>query len=207
MNELLDRIKRQFSDSIQTKILAADLLLPAVQAAGEKLTACLLNGHKVMSCGNGASACDALRFAGQMLNRFRGERPPLPALALTADTSAITGIADDYAYQDVFAKQIRGLGQAGDVLLLITTSGQSANLLQAIKAAHDRQIEVIALTAGDGGKIPELLKESDIEIRAPSSDTARAQETQVLMIHCLCDWVDCQLFGHEETTHHEENDR
>jgi phosphoheptose isomerase len=198
MNELHDRIKHQFSESIQTKILAADVLLPTLLTAGEKLTACLLNGHKVMSCGNGASACDALRFAGQMLNRFKGERPPLPALALTSDASAITGIANDYAYQDIFAKQIRGLGQAGDVLLTLSTSGNSANILQAIKAAHDRNIDVIALSGGDGGKIAELLRETDVEIRVPSSDTARAQETHILIIHCLCDIVDYQLFGHGE---------
>jgi D-sedoheptulose 7-phosphate isomerase len=167
-------------------------------AAGEKLTACLLNGHKVMSCGNGASACDALRFAGHMLNRFKGERPPLPALALTADSATLTGIANDYAYQDIFAKQIRGLGQSGDLLLAISISGNSANILQAVKAAHDRNIDVIALTGSDGGKLAELLRETDVEIRVPSSDTARAQETQVLIVHCLCDLVDCQLFGHEE---------
>ena len=198
MNALHDRIRHQFSESIQTKILSADLLLPTLLAAGEKLTNCLLNGHKVMSCGNGPSACDALRFASQMLNRFKGERPPLPALALTADTSVITGIANDDAYQDIFAKQIRGLGQAGDLLLVISASGNSASILQAIKAAHDRNIDVLALTSGDGGKLVELLRETDVEIRVPSSDTARAQETHVLIIHCLCDLVDCQLFGHEE---------
>jgi len=198
MNELHERVKHQFSESIQTKILAADTLLPTLLSAGEKLTACLLNGHKVMSCGNGPSACDALRFAGQMLNRFKGERPPLPALALTCDTSIITGIANDHAYQDIFAKQVRGLGQAGDLLLAISTSGNSANILQAIKAAHDRNIEVIALTGGDGGKVKEVLRQTDVEIRVPSSDTARAQETHILIIHCLCDIIDYQLFGHGE---------
>jgi len=198
MNELYDRIKHQFSESIQTKILAADVLLPTLLTAGEKLTECLLNGHKVLSCGNGPSACDALRFAGHMLNRFKGERPPLPALALTSDTSAITGIANDSAYQDIFAKQIRGLGQAGDVLLAISTSGNSASILHAVKAAHDRNLEIIALTGGDGGKMSELLRETDVEIRVPASDTARAQETHILIIHCLCDIIDYQLFGHGE---------
>ncbi len=198
MSELQERIKNQFSESIQTKILAADLILPTILAAGEKLTACLLNGHKVMSCGNGPSACDALRFAGQMLNRFKGERPPLPALALTSDVSAITGIANDTAYQEIFAKQIRGLGQAGDILLAISSSGNSANILQAIKAAHDRNLEVLALTGGDGGKISEVLRETDVEIRVPSSDTARIQETHILIIHCLCELIDYQLFGHGE---------
>ncbi len=198
MNVLYERIKQQFSESIQTKILAADVLLPTLVSAGEKLTACLLNGHKVMSCGNGPSACDALRFAGQMLNRFKGERPPLPALALTSDASAITGIANDSAYQDIFAKQIRGLGQAGDLLLAISTSGNSASILHAVKAAHDRNVEVIALTGGDGGKMSEILRETDVEIRVPASDTARAQETHILIIHCLCDLIDYQLFGHGE---------
>jgi phosphoheptose isomerase len=195
MQDLHDRIRNQFSDSIQTKILAADVLLPTLLAAGEKLTNALLNGHKVMSCGNGASACDSLRFAGQMLNPYKGERPPLPALSLTSDASAITGIANDSTYQDIFAKQIRGLGQAGDILLAISSSGNSANILQAIKAAHDRNIEVIALTAGDGGKIAEVLGENDVEIRVPSNNAARAQETHVLIIHCLGDIIDYQLFG------------
>jgi len=198
MNELHDRVKHQFSESIQTKILAADVLIPVLILAGEKLNTCLLQDRKIMSCGNGPSACDALRFAGQMLNRFKGERPPLPALALTADISTITAIANDYAYQDIFAKQIRGLGQAGDLLLVISASGNSANILQAIKAAHDREIDVIALTGGDGGKLVEHLSERDIEIRVPSSDTARIQETHILIIHCLCDMVDYQLFGHGE---------
>lgn len=198
MNDLHDRVRQQFSESIQTKILAADVLLPVLLAAGDKLTESLLNGHKIMSCGNGASACDALRFASQMLTRFKGERPPLPALALTSDTAAITAIANNHTYQDIFAKQIRGLGQSGDVLLAISSSGNSANILQAIKAAHDRNIGVIALTCGDGGKLVELLHETDIEIRVPVVDSARAQETNVLLIHCLCDIVDYQLFGHAE---------
>lgn len=198
MTELIERIKNQFSESIQTKILTADVLLPTLITAGEILTACLLNGSKVMSCGNGPSALDAQRFAVQMLHRFKGERPSLPALALTADSAIITAIANDFAYQDIFAKQIRGLGQAGDVLLAISSSGSSANIIQAVKAAHDKNITVIALTAGDGGKIAELLRETDVEIRVPSSDTARAQETHILIIHCLCDIVDYQLFGQEE---------
>jgi phosphoheptose isomerase len=198
MTELQERIKNQFSESIQTNIMAADILLPVILAAGEKLTACLLNGYKVMSCGNGPSACDALRFTSNMLNRFKGERPSLPALALTADTAAITGIANDSAYQDIFAKQIRGLGHTGDLLLTLSCNGDSASILNAIKAAHDRNMDVIALTANDNSKIPDLLRETDIEIRAPSGDTARAQETHVLIIHCLCDMVDYQLFGHGE---------
>ncbi len=198
MSNIHDRIKHSFSESIQTKINAADILLPSISSASEKIVQCLLDGHKIMSCGNGGSACDALHFSGEMLNRFKHERPSLPAIALTADISTITSIANDYHYNEIFAKQIRGLGQPGDIALVISTSGNSENILNAIKAAHDRKINVIALTGGDGGKIPGLLQENDIEIRVPANETARIQETHLLIIHCLCDIVDYQLFGHGE---------
>ncbi len=198
MNTILERIKHNFSESIQTKINAADMLQTAIQTASELVVRCLLDGHKILSCGNGGSACDAMHFSGEMLNRFKHERPSLPAIALTADISTITSIANDYSYHDIFAKQIRALGQPGDLLLAISTSGNSANVLNAIKAAHDRQVNVIALTGNDGGKIPELLSENDIEIRVPATETARIQETHLLIIHCLCDVVDYQLFGHGE---------
>ena len=151
-----------------------------------------------MSCGNGGSACDALHFSGEMLNRFKHERPSLPAIALTADVSTLTSIANDYSYNDIFAKQIRALGQPGDILLAISTSGNSVNILNALKAAHDRDVIVVALTGNDGGKIAELLRENDVEIRVPATDTARIQETHLLIIHCICDIVDYQLFGHGE---------
>ncbi len=198
MNTILERIKHNFSESIQTKINAADILPPSMHAASERVVRCLLDGHKILSCGNGGSACDAMHFSGEMLNRFKHERPSLPAIALTADIATITSIANDYSYHDIFAKQIRALAQPGDLLLAISTSGNSANILNAIKAAHDRQINVIALTGNDGGKIPELLRESDIEIRVPATETARIQETHLLIIHCICDVVDYQLFGHGE---------
>jgi phosphoheptose isomerase len=193
-----DRIKHNFSESIQTKINAADSILPAVSTACEKVLQCLLDGHKILSCGNGGSACDSLHFASQMLNRFKHERPSLPAIALTADLATLTSIANDYHYHDVFAKQIRGLGQPGDILLAISTSGNSVNILHAIKAAHDRDMIVIALTGYDGGKIPSTLRENDVEVRIPAFDTARIQETHLLIIHCICDIVDNQLFGHGE---------
>jgi len=198
MNNIIERIKNNFSDSIQTKINTADMLLPTIGLASEKIVRCLLDGHKILSCGNGGSACDAQHFSGEMLNRYKQERPSLPAIALTADTSTLTSIANDYHYNEVFAKQIRALGQAGDILLAITTSGNSPNILNAIKAAHDRAMQVIAMTGYDGGKIPGALQENDIEIRVPAYDTQRIQETHILIIHCICDIIDFQLFGHGE---------
>lgn len=198
MNNLIDRIKHNFSESIQTKINAADAILPSVGFAAERIVKCLLDDRKILSCGNGGSACDALHFSSEMLNRFKHERPSLPAIALTADMPTITSIANDSNYTEIFSKQIRALGQPGDVLLAISTSGNSANILSAIKAAHDRQMNIVALTGYDGGKIPGILQGDDIEIRIPAHDTARIQETHLLIIHCICDVVDFQLFGHGE---------
>lgn len=200
MNNILERIKQSFSDSIQTKINSADALPPAVAVAAERIVQCLLEGHKILSCGNGGSACDAMHFSSEMLNRYKHERPSLPAIALTADAPTLTSIANDSNYNEVFAKQIRALGNPGDVLLAISTSGNSQNILNAIKAAQDRQMIVVALTGYDGGKIPPTLQEDDIEIRVPAYDTARIQETHLLIIHCICDVVDFQLFGHGDTS-------
>jgi phosphoheptose isomerase len=197
-NTMLERIKHNFCESIQTKINTADSLSEVLAAACEKVVQCLLDGHKIMSCGNGGSACDAMRFSSEMLNRFKHERPGLPAIALTADIATLTSIANDYNYNDIFAKQLRALGHAGDILLAISTSGNSNNVANAIKAAHDKKINIIALTGGDGGKIADLLRESDIEIRVPANEVARIQETHLLIIHCICDIVDYQLFGHGE---------
>lgn len=198
MTTLLERIRHNFSESIQTKINAADTLLTIIGAAAEKIVQCLLDGHKIMTCGNGGSACDALHFSSEMINRFKHDRPSLPAIALTADIATLTSISNDASYSEVFAKQIRALGQPGDLLLAFTTSGNSSNVLNAIKAAHDREMKVVVMTGYDGGKLPGLLKEDDIEIRVPAHDTARIQETHLLIIHCLCDIVDFQLFGHGE---------
>lgn len=198
MTHLIEQIKHNFSESIQTKINAADMILPVIAAACEKIVQCLLDGHKILTCGNGGSACDALHFSSEMLNRYKHERPSLPAIALTADVATLTSIANDYHYSDVFAKQIRALGQTGDILLAISTSGNSANILSGIKAAHDRNMIVIAMTGGEGGKIPSTLHENDIEIRVPAFDTPRIQETHLLIIHCMCEAVDLQLFGSGE---------
>ena len=196
---MLERIKKQFTDSIQTKIESADQLPDSIAKAGLALVECLLAEKKILSCGNGGSACDALHFSSEMLNRYCQERPSLPAIALTADIATITAIGNDYDYQDIFAKQINGLGQSGDILLAITTSGNSGNILRAIDAAHDRDIKIIALTGKDGGEAAAILNPSDIEIRVPSNITARIQETHLLIIHCLCELIDMKLFGHGET--------
>src|ERR1700730_2009473 len=153
MNNIIDRIKHSFSESIQSKINAADTILPIVGMACEKIVKCLLNGNKILSCGNGGSACDALHFSSEMLNRYKHERPSLPAIALTADMPTLTAIANDSNYNEIFAKQLRALGQENDILLAISTSGNSGNILNAIKAAHDRNLSVIGMTGYDGGKM------------------------------------------------------
>lgn len=200
MENILERIRNNFSESIQTKIATADSILPIIGYASQKAVQCLLDGHKIMSCGNGGSACDAMHFASEMLNRFKHERPGLPAIALGADISTLTAIANDYSYNEIFAKQVRALGQPGDLLLAISTSGNSANIINAIKAAQDREIHVIALTGHDGGKIAGVLTENDVEVRVPAYDTPRIQETHLLIIHSICSIIDYQLFGHGDTT-------
>lgn len=198
MNSIIDKIRGNFTDSIQTKINAAYAIINIIAEASEEIVQALLEGHKILSCGNGGSACDAQHFSSQMLNRFKQERPALPAIALNSDISTLTAIANDYHFSDVFAKQIRAVGLPGDLLLAITTSGNSANIVNAVKAAHDKNMGVIALTGYDGGKIVDHLQEKDIEIRVPAYDTARIQETHMLIIHCICDIVDFRLFGHGE---------
>lgn len=192
-----DRIKEHFRASAELKLQAMDLLSPAIAEAASLISQQLLAERKVLSCGNGGSAGDAQHFSSEMLNRFERERPGLPAMALTTDTSTLTSIANDYCYEEIFAKQIRALGQAGDVLLAISTSGNSANVVEAITAAHERGLHIVALTGKDGGRMAQQLKDSDIEIRVPSSPTARTQEVHLLIIHCLCDLIDRQLFGEE----------
>jgi D-sedoheptulose 7-phosphate isomerase len=158
----------------------------------------LLNNGKILSCGNGGSAGDAQHFSAELLNRFEKERPGLPAMALTTDSSTITAIANDYSYEEIFSKQVSALGQAGDVLLAISTSGNSANVAAAMKAAQEREMLTIVLSGNDGGTMAGLLGEQDIEIRVPSNRTARIQEVHLVVIHCLCDFIDTQLFGGDE---------
>jgi len=159
------------------------------------LADCLDRGGKILSCGNGGSAADAQHFAAELLNRFEIERPPLAAVALTTDSSTLTSIANDYAYEDIFAKQVTALGKPGDILLAITTSGNSANVTQAVHAAHENQLSIVVLSGCDGGELAGALNSDDIEIRAPATRTARIQEVHLLVIHCLCDLIDHKLFG------------
>jgi D-sedoheptulose 7-phosphate isomerase len=196
--DMQHRIRQLFTDSIETKTRAMDVLGPVIEQASQAMVNGLLNEGKILSCGNGGSAGDAQHFSSELLNRFERERPSLPAIALTTDSSTITSIANDYSYEEIFSKQIRALGQPGDVLLAISTSGNSSNVMQAIQAAHDRDMVVVALTGRDGGAIAPLLLPDDVEIRVPARSTARIQEVHLLAIHCLCDLIDRQLFGSEE---------
>lgn len=193
----IDRVIQHFNNSINTKTQARDEIAPSIVAAGQLMVGCLLNNGKILSCGNGGSAGDAQHFSSEMLNRFERERPSLPAIALTTDTSTLTSIANDYTYNEIFSKQVRALGQPGDVLLAISTSGNSPNVIQAIQAAHDRQMHVVALTGRNGGDMVALLTTMDVEIRVSSTSTARIQEVHLLAIHCLCDFIDQQLFGND----------
>lgn len=196
--DLFQHIKNNFNESIQTKIAVADALVNHIAQAGELIVQCLLKRHKILSCGNGGSAADAQHFSSEMLNRFESERPSLPAISLTTDSSTVTSIANDYSFTEIFSKQIKALGSGGDILLAISTSGRSKNILQAIGAAHQRKMDIIALTGHDGGEIATLLSGNDIEIRVPAESTPRIQETHLLIIHCLCDIIDRQLFESEE---------
>ncbi|MGH9579247.1 MAG: phosphoheptose isomerase, partial [Terriglobales bacterium] len=162
-----------------------------------RMAQCLMNEGKILSCGNGGSAADAQHFAAELLNRFEMERPPLAAIALSTDTSTLTSIANDYSYNDVFSKQVRALGQSRDLLLAISTSGNSPNVIEAIHAAHDRQMGVIALTGKNGGKMAGVLGLNDVHICVPADRTARIQEVHLLCLHCMCDAIDCLLLGVE----------
>lgn len=195
--DLIQRIKDNFNESIQLKTECVDRIAEPIAAAATLMTRCLLSENKILSCGNGGSAGDAQHFSSEMLNRFEMERPGLPAIALTTDTSTITSIANDYQYADIFSKQIRALGHADDVLLAISTSGESHNIIHAIDAAHDRNMNVVALTGRDGGQMADLMHETDIEIRVPSWSTARIQEVHLMIIHSICDLIDRQLLGQE----------
>ena len=194
---LLARISRQFNDSAQTKLAAMETLAAPIAQAVEAMVASLLANGKIMACGNGGSAADSQHFAAELLNRFELERPPLAAMALTTDTSTLTSIANDYAFDQVFAKQVRALGQPNDVLLAISTSGNSANVVEAIHAAHEREVRVVALTGRNGGAIGPLLEPSDVHICVPSDRTSRIQEVHLLVLHCLCDGIDCMLLGED----------
>jgi DnaA initiator-associating protein len=196
---MLERVKHNFRESIETKIAASEELPAVIEKGGMIMVECLLGGHKILTCGNGGSAGDAQHFSSELLNRYETERPSLPAIALTTDSSTITSIANDYSYEEIFSKQIRALGNAGDVLLAISTSGNSKNVIKAIEAAVARDMKIVVLSGNDGGEISGLLGENDAEIRVPSYRTARIQEVHLLAIHCLCEIIDATLFPQSAT--------
>jgi D-sedoheptulose 7-phosphate isomerase len=191
------RIREHFTDSARLKLEAVDGLAPEIARGAAVMTECLLTDGKILTCGNGGSAADAQHFAAELVGRFERERPELPAIALTTDTSLLTAVANDYSFEQIFAKQVRALGAKGDVLLAISTSGNSGNVIAAIEAAHAREMRVVALTGKGGGRIGELLPPADVHLCVPHPRTARIQEVHLLMIHCLCDIIDATLLGDE----------
>ncbi len=195
--DLNKRIGQHFAESAQLKMQAAKVLTEPLRMGAERMVQCLMGEGKILACGNGGSAADAQHFSAELLNRFEMERPALPALALTTDSSTITSIANDYDFDQVFAKQVRALGQPDDLLLAISTSGNSRNIVEAIHAAHERQMGVVALTGRNGGVMAEVLGQQDVHICVPHSRTARIQEVHILCLHCLCDAIDCLLLGVE----------
>ncbi|ACO76000.1 phosphoheptose isomerase [Laribacter hongkongensis] len=193
--ELIERVNGHFLESMAAKQLAMEVLPGTIAQAAESMVACLMNEGKILACGNGGSAADAQHFAAEMVGRFEKERPGLAALSLATDTSALTAIGNDYDFERVFSKQVRALGQDGDLLLALSTSGNSLNVIEAIHAAHERQMGVIALTGRDGGQIADLMTADDILINVPVERTARIQEVHITIIHALCDAVDYMLLG------------
>ena len=188
------RVSAQFAESAQLKLEAARSLTGPIARASALLAETLKRGGKVLACGNGGSAADAQHFAAELINRFEIERAPLAAVALTTDTSTLTSIANDYAWEQVFSKQVRAIGRKGDVLLAISTSGNSRNVVAAIQAAHELGVRVVALTGAGGGKMAALISAEDVNICVPHKRTARIQEVHLLALHCLCDGIDFQLF-------------
>jgi D-sedoheptulose 7-phosphate isomerase len=195
---LEQRIQQHFIDSADLKYQAAPLLSKPIADAVQALLTCVTGGGKVLSCGNGGSAADAQHFSAEFVGRFERERPELAAIALTTDTSTLTAIANDYGFNHIFSRQVRALGQPGDVLLAISTSGNSANVLAAIEAAHEREMVVIGLSGRGGGKMVQALRDTDVHICVPHERTARVQEVHLLTLHCLCDAVDALLLGDQE---------
>lgn len=195
--DLISRISENFSESAHLKLQSMDALAGPIAAAAKRMVQCLKTDGKILACGNGGSAADCQHFSAELLNRFEMERPGLAAIALTTDTSTLTSIANDYDYEQVFARQVRALGSAKDLLVAISTSGNSRNVIAGIEAAHECQMGVVALTGRSGGRMAEILQPSDIHICVPATSTARIQEVHLLTLHCLCDAIDCLLLGVE----------
>lgn len=195
---LEQRIQKQFFDSADLKYAAAEVLSKPIADAVNAIVGCITAGGKVLACGNGGSAADAQHFAAEFIGRFERERPGLAAVALTTDSSILTAIGNDYDFNSIFSKQVQALGQPGDVLLAISTSGNSANVLAAVEAALEREMRVVALTGKDGGELGKMLTDADVHICVPHSRTARIQEVHLVAIHCICDGIDVALFGGDE---------
>lgn len=189
------RIIEHFNESAELKIQAASLLAQPIAQAVDLMFGALSNGNRILACGNGGSAADCQHFAAELVGRFERERLPLPAMALSTDSSILTAVGNDYGFADIFAKQVQAFGQSGDVLLAISTSGNSANVLAAIESALERDMRVVALTGKGGGAIARLLTDADVHICVPHDRTARIQEVHLLIVHCLCDGIDVALFG------------
>jgi D-sedoheptulose 7-phosphate isomerase len=192
------RILAHFQESADLKLKSAAALTQPISQAVELMFAALSNGNKILACGNGGSAADCQHFAAELVGRFERERFPLPALALTTDTSIITAVSNDYSYKDIFSKQVQAFGQAGDILLAISTSGNSANVIAAAEAALEREMRIVAFTGKDGGQLAKMLTDADVHINVPHTRTARIQEVHLVAIHCICDGIDVALFGGEE---------
>ncbi len=193
------RVREHFAESIATKQAAVDVISESIAVAGQLMAQSLLDDGKILSCGNGGSAGDAQHFSSELLNRFERERPGLPAMALTTDASTVTSISNDYSYEEIFSKQVRALGKPQDILLGISTSGNSENVCRAITAAHERGMKVVALSGRDGGRMADMFEEGDVEIRVPATRTARIQEVHLVCIHALCDLIDTTLLGEAES--------
>ena len=189
------RILAHFHESAELKIQSAAALSHPIAAAIDLMFGALSNGNKILACGNGGSAADCQHFAAELVGRFERERFPLPAIALTTDTSILTAVANDYSYREIFSKQVQAFGQAGDVLLAISTSGNSGNVLAAVEAALEREMRIVLLTGKDGGELARLLTDADVNICVPHTRTARIQEVHLVTIHCICDGIDVALFG------------
>ena len=197
LTDLTQRIIRQFDDSARNTQKSSEILLDPITRGVEVMFDALSNDHKILACGNGGSAADAQHFSAELIGRFERERLPLAAIALSTDTSLMTAVANDYSFEQVFAKQVAGLGRAGDVLFAISTSGNSRNVIAAIEAAYARDMRIVALTGKGGGAIGELLRDDDVHICVPHDRTARIQEVHLLVLHCLCDGIDWNLLGDE----------
>ena len=192
------RILAHFQESADLKLKSAAALSQPISQAIELMFSALSNGNKILACGNGGSAADCQHFAAELVGRFERERFPLPAIALTTDTSILTAVGNDYSFKEIFSKQVQAFGQAGDILLAISTSGNSGNVLAAVEAALEREMRIVAFTGKDGGALGKLLTDADVHINVPHARTARIQEVHLCAIHCICDGIDVALFGGDE---------